>query len=339
MPRKPQAPTELHASPGPVSEGHALTLAEEQQANDIERDMAFEAARAVGRLESHLFHATVADRAIVETFLQVKQSKAYRAIEYRDAEGNTRRVAHLEEFCERYLGKSARRVQEMVQQYHLVGAELYEAAERIGFRNQDYRALKSLPADDQDTIKAAIEAQDKDTVLRLLEDLAVKNAHEKAALEARATEAEETAAARDAVIRSKTELVDKLHEDNAKLKRRVAAASPDEIGEDLRGEVSDAAFAAEAAVRGALRLGFEALAAHAAKHGVTHENFMAGCLAQIEGALLELRGEYEVKLHPDADPRPEWTKQGFDADAAVEASIGDDLRAFNERMAAERAVN
>lgn len=334
MAKTKHQPAEIHAAPGPLPEAHALTLAEEREANDIEREMAFEAARAVGRLESHLFHATVADRAIVETFLQVKQSKAYRAIEYRDAEGNTRRVAHLEEFCERYLGKSARRVQEMAQQYHLVGADLYEAAEKIGFRNQDYRALKSLPADDQDTIKAAIEAQDKDTVLRLLEDLAVKNAHEKAALETRAVEAEETAAARDEIIRSKTEQIDRLHEDNAKLKRRVAAATPDEIGEQLRAEVSDAAFAAEAAVRGALRLGFESLDAHAREHGVTHENFMSGCLAQVEAALLELRGIYDVKLRPDADPRPEWTKDGFDPDAAVAAAIGDDLRAFQARMAA-----
>lgn len=326
-------PADLHAAPGPLPEAHALTLAEEREANDIEREHAFDAARALGQIEALQFSATVAGRAQVEIYLNLKKSKSYRAITYRDADGNPRRVADLEEFCERYLGKSARRMQEMVQQYHLLGGELYEAAERIGFRNQDYRALKALPDDDQETIRQAIASDDRDTVLNLMQELAARHQSEKTALEKRATEAEETAEARDQVIRAKTEQVDRLHEDNAKLTRRVAAATPDEIGEQLRAEVSDAAFAAEAAVRGALRLGFEALASHAAQHGVTHENFMAGCLAQVEAALLELRGGYDVNLRPDADPRPDWTRDGFDADAAVDAAIGDDLAAFKARMA------
>ena len=98
----------------------------------------------------------------------------------------------------------------MATDYHLLGGDLYEAAERIGFRNQDYRALKALPADDQEIIKQAMQAGDHDTVIGLLHDMALSHASEKAALQGEATEAKETAEARDQVIRAKEETISKL---------------------------------------------------------------------------------------------------------------------------------
>lgn len=221
MSRKPHDPIEPEVLPGEVP-GHAITLSEEQATRDIERAAAFDAARLLGNIEAARFSALCAEKVIVETFLKLKQNKAYRAIEVRDADGNLRRCADLEEFCERFLGASYRKVKELTDNYHLVGADLFEQAERMGFKRNDYRALKALPADDQDAIKAAMQTDDRDQVLDLMQELAVRHASEKAALKAQTTEAEETAAARDDVIKAKEATISRLELRAASAERRQA---------------------------------------------------------------------------------------------------------------------
>lgn len=336
MPRKPHPPAEIHAEPGPLPAAHALTLAEERETKDLDREMAFQAAQTVGGVETALFLRACADKVIVEQFAKLKRNKAYRAVEFRDAEGNLRRCADLEEFCERYFGSSYRSVKELHDNYHLIGPALYESAEKLGLKRDDYRTLKALPADDQALVRKAIEAEDRDQVLDLLQEMAARHASEKAALLAEATEAKETAEARDQVVKAKEAKITQLEETNTKLKRRIAKATPDEVGEQLREEVGQFAFAAEAEILGNLRAGFQALTEHAEEHGVTHENYMSGCLAQIEAALLTIREEFGVKARPDAENRPGWVDDERDPGAIVDAALGDDLKAFKARTAGQR---
>lgn len=331
MPRQPQKAAEIHAEPGPLPDSHAITLAEEVEAKATEAEMAFEAAKTVGQIEASLFYATVADKVIVETFLKLKKNKAYRTLTVKGPDGKPRRVADLEEFCEHFLGRSARRVQELASQYQMLGADLYEQAQLIGFRNQDYRALKSLPAEDQEVIKQAMQTDDRGQVLDLLQEMAARHASEKEALIAEATEAKETAEARDQVVKAKESKITQLEEANNKLKRRIQKMTPDELGEQLREEVGQFAFAAESEILGNLRAGFQALADHAEANGVTHENFMSGCLAQIESALLALRNEFHVKDAPDAGDRPGWVDDGRDPDAIVEGVLGEQIAGFKAR--------
>lgn len=307
MPRKAHSPAEIHAEPGPIPAGHALTLAEEQETKDLEREAAFEAAKTIGQIEALLFSATVAEKAIVETFLKLKENKAYRSIQFRDADGNLRRVADLGEFCERFLKKSYRRVQEMASNYHLIGADLYETAEQIGFRQKDYTALKALPADDQAIIKQAIEADDRDQVIDLLQEMAARHASEKAALQAEATEAKDTAEARDQVVRKKEQRLNELEEENHKLKRRVQTTTPDEEALEIRNEADRIAFEAEHAVSANLRKAFDQLA----EFGGQHSEFMLGLITQIELACDVLRADFGLlKAGPDGDSTPIWERNG-----------------------------
>lgn len=331
MPRKSHAPAEIHAEPGALPAAHALTLADERETNDIEREAAFEAARMLGQIESAQFSARVQEKVIVEIFLRLKKNKAYRAIKLRDESGNLRGCADLEEFCTHFLGASYRKVKELTDNYHLIGPDLYEQAEKIGFRREDYRAFKALPADDQDVIREAMQADDRDTVIDLLQEMAARHASEKAALTAEATEAKETAEARDQVVRAKEAKISQLEEANTKLKRRIQTATPDQAGEQLREEVSQFAFGAEAQILGNLRAGFQALAEHADEHGVTHENFMSGCMAQIEAALRSVREEFNVKAAPDADEVPGWVKDDRPADDIVRGALGAEIADFQAR--------
>ena len=132
-----------------------------------------EAATNVGRVQAALVAETVAARIIAESYAKIVESKTYIGAPYIDADGSRRHVADLDEFCVAFFGKSARRCRELAGNLDTLGADLYEAGERIGLGQRDYNALRALPADDQAVVKAALaEGSDKSAVLDLLNELA-----------------------------------------------------------------------------------------------------------------------------------------------------------------------
>lgn len=139
----------------------------------------FDAIKALGRIEAMQFSATVAEKVIAETAISIKKSKKYKDLPYQDKNGNLRRVATFEEYCDAFLGKSYRRVMDLISNYNLLGSDLYEQAEMLGFRQKDYNALKALPADDRQIIAQAIESESLDNALDLMQQLAAKHQREK----------------------------------------------------------------------------------------------------------------------------------------------------------------
>lgn len=129
-------------------------------------------------------------------------------------------------------------------------------------------------------------------------------------LRAALRESRENYDAQGEVIRKKDEKLNEADKQMRKLQKRIETASPDEVGAQLREEVGQLSFNAEAAVRGALAAGFAALDEHAQANDCTHEEYMAGCLCSIERAIGELRSRFNVKAVPDGDERPEWTRPG-----------------------------
>lgn len=223
MSRKPHQPAELGDAVGPIPEGHAITIAGEQETKAIEAEMAFEAAEAVGMLKALEFSETVSARAKVEVFINLGKSKAYKALFITDGEGNRKRISDLDEFCDHYFGKSARRMRQQAANYHLLGGDLFEASQAIGFRQQDYQALRALPAEDQEAIQHAMQHEaGRAEIIDLLQDMATRNAAKVAALTAEATEAKETAAARDEVIASKEATISRLELRATSAERRQA---------------------------------------------------------------------------------------------------------------------
>lgn len=134
-------------------------------------------------------------------------------------------------------------------------------------------------------------------------------------LRAALRESHDDARAKDQVLADKNAKIDELATKLTRKDKHIQPADPDTEGAQLREEVGRFAFEAEAAIRGSLAQGFEALAAHAERRDCSHENFMSGCLAQIEGAMLQLRNLYQVKAAPDPDEVPEWVRQFQKEDA------------------------
>jgi hypothetical protein len=177
----------------------------------------FEAIKAIGRIEAAQFSATVSEKLIIETALKVRESKQYKGLPYvRD--GIAGNISTFDEFCEIFLGKTGRRIRDLIGNYNLLGEELYEQAERLGFRQRDYNALKALPADDRQIIGMAIEEENLDKALELMQQMAVKHQVYKDTTEKKLTELENSAKSKDAVIQKKDQKLNELDHELERLK-------------------------------------------------------------------------------------------------------------------------
>lgn len=148
---------------------------------DQEADEILAAGVDLGRLEALDFVAVTANTAMLAIFENVKKSKAWRFVR-NTQNGRNGQFESLEEFCEVKLGKSYKRLRTLAAQKNLIGQDAYEQAERLGLRDIDYNAIKALPAPDQELMRRAVEeAQSRDEVLDLLQELAARHAKEKEA--------------------------------------------------------------------------------------------------------------------------------------------------------------
>jgi hypothetical protein len=172
-----------------------------------------EAFKIVGHIEAADFMLTVSEKMIAESAIKIKKDKLFKHFLITDETGNRRHVSNFEEFCVYKLKKSRQRIEELVRNYNLLGPELYEKAERLGFGQRDYNALKALPADDRQLIAQAIESESLDSALDLMQQLAAKHQREKSALEAETAELKKSIASKDAVIQNRGEKISELEQD------------------------------------------------------------------------------------------------------------------------------
>jgi hypothetical protein len=165
--------------------------------------------RIVGRIEAAHFVETVSSRMIGEAYLAARSAIGkLGSVAVRSADGSTKHVSSLEDFCEAVMPVSHRRCQQIAQAMHTLGPALYEQAEAMGLGYRNYVAIRALPNDMQDEVKAAIQSGDRDQVLKLIEELAARNA----SLSAKADELLKTAAAKDRVIAKKDKKLNELAE-------------------------------------------------------------------------------------------------------------------------------
>jgi hypothetical protein len=169
---------------------------------------------------------------IIETAIKVRESKQYKGLPYiRD--GVSGNISTFDEFCEVFLGKTGRRIRDLINNHNLLGEDLYEQAERLGFRQRDYNALKALPADDRVLIAQAIEAEDLDKALDMMQTMAARHFREKEEVSKQLAEKDLSLEAKDRVISDKTQELNKKSERIARLEtaQQMAVQEVDMIGE------------------------------------------------------------------------------------------------------------
>lgn len=308
MSRKPTQPIELVVDDS-LPEEH---LAAVQNSHAIASRLTMGMTNAImdaGRIQALSFIATVSDVAIAQTFTNIKKTKGYIGSPYHDESGNLRHVADLEEFCRAFLKKSYRRCMELADNLQLLGSELYEHAEQIGFRARDYQALKALPADEQAIIRQAIESSDREQVLELMQEMALKYVREKDDLTKRSENAEADRDAVHEVLGKEKNAHQQTKIDLEKAKRRIQTLSADEAAKELRQEVIGIAFEAEADISGKLREAFATLAVHAEETGTDHRNFQSGLVNQLERLLADIRAEFQLPDSAGSDDLDFFNRQ------------------------------
>ena len=306
MPRTPQVKTAPAESPEVLpAVASRIEAAQDAALTTHETDEVFAAGIDVGRLEALDFVATVATSALLSIFENVKKSKAWKHLRHPQS-GDGRHFSSLEEFCEIKLGKSYRRFRELAANRNLIGQQAFEQAERIGLRQVDYKAIRALPAPEQELVRRAVEeSASRDEVLGLLQELAARSAQKEQELRAQVRQEQQERAATEqrlSVVRQQKEQA----EEKAAL---IATLPPDEKLQQLRQEAAALAAQAESLVLGNLRQALLALSAHAGSGGsdVGSAAFMAGLLDQVQAQLDALRAEFGLPDAADADA---------DADAA-----------------------
>ncbi len=277
---------------------------EVQTQAEQEKDEVLAAGIDIGRLEALDFVLTVSTSAILATYENVKKSKAWRHLRNpKSAHGE--HFQSLDEFCEVKLGKSYQRMRAIAVNRNAIGSDAFEQAERLGLRQVDYNAIKGLPAPDQELVRRAVEeAQSRDEVLDLLQELAARHANEKEAFAKQAEEAKQEHAATS----KRLEVVIKQKEAAETKAARIAVMPLDKQLLDLQREATIMMNDALGAIRGQLRQALIALNDVPAETP-SQAVFMAGLVGQITADLMALREEFNL---PDVSTA---------ADAALAADV------------------
>lgn len=332
MARKPlvttQEPTpEIELRPDAADAANLMAVV--QTSYDEERDLVNQLlgqAQMAGAFEE--FSRTVRTSKLAF----VKENKLYRALAGKHTpDGPEKLSGTWEEFCS-LLGRSVDQVDEDIKNLRQFGEQALESMSRMGIGYRELRQFRRLPEDQKAALIEVAKTGDKDSFLELAEDLIAKHAKEKESLTQRAEEAEANLEARSRVLEDKNSKIDQLTEEVAKVKKRVKALPPADVGEEIRKEVTTLAAQAEVGIR-AMRAGLQALADHTAAHGIDHGDFTAGLICQLELTLRQLRGEFDVKTAPDGDDTPEWMRPG--ASEAAAARVAADMAAAGWKRDAE----
>lgn len=268
-----------------VPNAGALMLNDVNSANDIEKEAVFSAGVDLGRIEALDFVSTVVNSAILPIYENVKKSKAWKHLRNPQS-SDGRNFESLNEFCEVKLGKSYTRLQELAANRRLIGHDAYDQAEKMGLRQVDYNAIKTLPAPDQELIRQAVSTQSRDEVLDLLQELASRHAQAAQKLTKELADVQADLAASE----SRRSV---LITENDKLKTRIARATPDDVLLELQKETTRLTNDALGCVQGQLRQAFIALKNHG-DGTADHSLFMAGLVGQVQFVLAELREEFNL---------------------------------------------
>lgn len=239
-----------------------------------------------GRIQAAMVIGNVSSRIIAESYSKAVESGAYVGMPYVGADGSAKHVSSLDEFCNVFFGKGARRCQQIAANLDALGPELFDSAEKIGFGQRDYAALKALPDDEQEIVKQALaEGGDRESVIGMLATLVERQAAEKAAMAkdlAKATTARDkavaTAASRGAEIQ--------------KLQLTLPQREPDETVRDMMRELAGRVRDMQAAAA-ALLDGVDAIAKHADEHGLEYNEDLGtnvlNAIRPIAGLVADLR--------------------------------------------------
>ncbi|EGY52031.1 hypothetical protein [Neisseria shayeganii] len=296
-----------------------LPISEMQNAAALTaQNLTFEKARIleqVGAIKMAAITRRFVSVTEIEMLADIKQSKQYKDLPM-VINGESVFVTTWEQFCNA-IGSSVETIDNNIRNYQRMGGEFFEYAQNAGIPQRTLAQIGRLPAADREMVieMAQKEETTKDAVLQVLEQIMAKHAAEKeqaaaekAELESRVQDLQETASAKDEVISQKNKKVDELAEKLAKKQGSAEEPKPEDVGSELVFRMESIAVGARSDISRFAEL-FEQLEAHGQAHGFNFQPTMAGCLNQIMMDVQRLRDRFGLPATVPDGEEPEWLKE------------------------------
>lgn len=174
----------------------------------------------IGALKAFEFTKKLLTVSTIKMLAEVKESQEYKGLQVLSQDGKLLTVSTWEDFCQS-IGISRQKVDLDIQNLSTFGEEFLETSQRMGIGYRDLRKLRKLPEDQQEVIinGEAVKAEDKESLIDLIEEMSVKHAKDKQALQDQAKTLEKTikdleseAKAKDTVLMNKDRKINELDE-------------------------------------------------------------------------------------------------------------------------------
>ncbi|EHO1959493.1 hypothetical protein ACPSU5_003303 [Escherichia coli] len=239
----------------------------------------------------------------------VKENKLYQSLKGKKTPNGLVLNGTWVEFCN-LLGISDEKANQDIANLTAFGEEALESMSRMGIGYRELRQFRRLPDDQKNALIEVAKEGDKTALLELAEEMIARHTKEKEELK---TDLE---ISRQMLAEKKSEievLKDQTDELKAKLTRRTTTETPDEEGQVLETEATGFKSGVLSALIN-LKCGFEALAEHAERTGISHTHIMAGLLDDIEARVVDMRQQFDLPDFREIDGMPDWVKEAHEED-------------------------
>lgn len=239
----------------------------------------------------------------------VKENKLYQSLKGKKTPNGLVLNGTWVEFCN-LLGISDEKANQDIANLTAFGEEALESMSRMGIGYRELRQFRRLPDDQKNALIEVAKEGDKTALLELAEEMIARHTKEKEELK---TDLE---ISRQMLAEKKSEievLKDQTDELKTKLTRRATTETPDEEGQVLETEATGFKSGVLSALIN-LKCGFEALAEHAERTGISHTHIMAGLLDDIEARVVDMRQQFDLPDFREIDGMPDWVKEAQEED-------------------------
>ena len=189
----------------------------------------------VGALKATGFFKKVSTVTEIKLIAEIKESKKYKGLKLIDHNGKYVTCSTFQDFCGA-IGYSYEKINQDIQNLSAFGEDFLETSQRMGLGYRDLRKLRKLDDADREVIieGEAVKAEDRESLIDLIEEMSAKHRKQKDALETENKELKADKEALETILQKKDEKVNQLDTEVTKLKspaeiQRRAESEPQEL--------------------------------------------------------------------------------------------------------------
>ena len=246
----------------------------------------------------------------------VKENKLYQQLSGMRTPNGSELKGTWVEFCS-LLGISDDKANQDIANLKAFGEEALEQMQRIGIGYRELRQYRKLPEDQKQALIEVAKAGDKEGFVELAEEIIARHAKEKEALTAQVEEAAADLEAKDRVLATRAELIQKLEEQTARKFKPRAGSEAQTVEEQAVLDALDAA-----SMEAVLTLRKLFLAADVAMQDAQRESIQSRARQAVEFVaqqLAEISTEFGIAVNFEEMVRPAWlSEEALNAMEAVQ---------------------